>query len=90
MLLNKNYQEGNESSNSGFSTDDAKLKGLAAPSNLSMNQTLEGHSGKLYLAVVKTYKEVIRVYFILPYTLQVSQLIHIIYTYRSSAGGHME
>ncbi|CAG5866211.1 unnamed protein product [Menidia menidia] len=26
-------------------TDDAKLKGLAAPSNLSMNQTLEGHIG---------------------------------------------
>ncbi|KAJ8290228.1 hypothetical protein GJAV_G00010260 [Gymnothorax javanicus] len=26
-------------------TDDAKLRGLAAPSNLSMNQTLEGHSG---------------------------------------------
>lgn len=26
-------------------TDDAKIKGLAAPSNLSMNQTLEGHSG---------------------------------------------
>lgn len=26
-------------------TDDAKLKGLAAPSNLSMNQTLDGHSG---------------------------------------------
>ncbi|XP_057715760.1 WD repeat-containing protein 35 isoform X1 [Corythoichthys intestinalis] len=26
-------------------TDDAKLKGLAAPSNLSMNQTLGGHSG---------------------------------------------
>uniref|UniRef100_A0A8C9R5G6 WD repeat-containing protein 35 n=1 Tax=Scleropages formosus TaxID=113540 RepID=A0A8C9R5G6_SCLFO len=26
-------------------TDDAKVKGLAAPSNLSMNQTLEGHSG---------------------------------------------
>ena len=25
---------------------DAKVKGLAAPSNLSMNQTLEGHSGK--------------------------------------------
>ncbi|TRY60156.1 hypothetical protein DNTS_003730 [Danionella cerebrum] len=25
--------------------NDAKLKGLAAPSNLSMNQTLEGHSG---------------------------------------------
>ncbi len=29
-----------------FFLDDAKLKGLAAPSNLSMNQTLEGHSGK--------------------------------------------
>lgn len=28
-------------------TDDAKLKGLAAPSNLSMNQTLEGHTGTL-------------------------------------------
>nr|XP_033792878.1 WD repeat-containing protein 35 isoform X3 [Geotrypetes seraphini] len=27
--------------------DDAKLKGLAAPSNLSMNQTLEGHSGSV-------------------------------------------
>uniref|UniRef100_A0A452VFK7 WD repeat-containing protein 35 n=1 Tax=Ursus maritimus TaxID=29073 RepID=A0A452VFK7_URSMA len=27
-------------------TDDAKLRGLAAPSNLSMNQTLEGHSGE--------------------------------------------
>uniref|UniRef100_A0A667ZDW6 WD repeat-containing protein 35 n=1 Tax=Myripristis murdjan TaxID=586833 RepID=A0A667ZDW6_9TELE len=26
-------------------TDDTKLKGLAAPSNLSMNQTLDGHSG---------------------------------------------
>lgn len=26
--------------------DEAKIKGLAAPSNLSMNQTLEGHSGK--------------------------------------------
>ncbi|XP_043921710.1 WD repeat-containing protein 35 [Protopterus annectens] len=26
-------------------TDDNKLKGLAAPSNLSMNQTLDGHSG---------------------------------------------
>ncbi|XP_013922833.1 PREDICTED: WD repeat-containing protein 35-like [Thamnophis sirtalis] len=25
--------------------DEAKLKGLAAPSNLSMNQTLEGHTG---------------------------------------------
>lgn len=28
--------------------DDARLKGLAAPSNLSMNQTLEGHSGEFY------------------------------------------
>uniref|UniRef100_A0A4X1U5C2 WD repeat-containing protein 35 n=1 Tax=Sus scrofa TaxID=9823 RepID=A0A4X1U5C2_PIG len=28
-------------------TDDAKLRGLAAPSNLSMNQTLEGHSGSV-------------------------------------------
>ncbi|TNM95918.1 hypothetical protein fugu_017001 [Takifugu bimaculatus] len=28
-------------------TDDARLKGLAAPSNLSMNQTLEGHSGSV-------------------------------------------
>uniref|UniRef100_A0A3Q2CBS3 WD repeat-containing protein 35 n=1 Tax=Cyprinodon variegatus TaxID=28743 RepID=A0A3Q2CBS3_CYPVA len=27
-------------------TDDSRLKGLAAPSNLSMNQTLEGHSGE--------------------------------------------
>ncbi|XP_051471912.1 WD repeat-containing protein 35 isoform X3 [Apus apus] len=26
-------------------TDEAKIKGLAAPSNLSVNQTLEGHSG---------------------------------------------
>lgn len=25
---------------------DAKIKGLAAPSNLSMNQTLEGHNGR--------------------------------------------
>ncbi|XP_027311077.3 WD repeat-containing protein 35 isoform X1 [Anas platyrhynchos] len=28
-------------------TDEAKIKGLAAPSNLSMNQTLEGHSGSV-------------------------------------------
>ncbi|XP_066495950.1 WD repeat-containing protein 35 [Tiliqua scincoides] len=28
-------------------TDEAKLKGLAAPSNLSMNQTLEGHCGSV-------------------------------------------
>ncbi|XP_067559738.1 WD repeat-containing protein 35 isoform X6 [Pseudorca crassidens] len=27
--------------------NDAKLRGLAAPSNLSMNQTLEGHSGSV-------------------------------------------
>lgn len=26
---------------------DGKVKGLAAPANLSMNQTLEGHSGKV-------------------------------------------
>ena len=29
-----------------FVGKDAKVKGLAAPSNLSMNQTLEGHSGR--------------------------------------------
>ncbi|XP_032299550.1 WD repeat-containing protein 35 [Coturnix japonica] len=28
-------------------TDEAKIKGLAAPSNLSMNQNLEGHSGSV-------------------------------------------
>lgn len=27
-------------------TKDPKTKGLAAPSNLSMNQTLEGHNGE--------------------------------------------
>ena len=32
---------------SGISGKDAKIKGLAAPSNLSMNQTLEGHSGTI-------------------------------------------
>lgn len=32
-----------------LSVDDARVKGLAAPSNLSMNQTLEGHSGKSVL-----------------------------------------
>ncbi len=32
-------------------TKDSKLKGLAAPSNLSMNQSLEGHNGKKLLAV---------------------------------------
>ena len=26
---------------------DGKIKGLAAPSNLSMNQTLEGHNGQI-------------------------------------------
>ena len=26
---------------------DGKVKGLAAPSNLSMNQTLEGHNGQI-------------------------------------------
>ncbi|XP_027411810.1 WD repeat-containing protein 35 isoform X3 [Bos indicus x Bos taurus] len=30
-------------------TDDTKLRGLAAPSNLSMNQTLEGHSGSVQI-----------------------------------------
>ena len=40
-----------------FSTGkDAKVKGLAAPSNLSMNQTLEGHSGMLNLLLVETCK----------------------------------
>lgn len=32
--------------------DDARVKGLAAPSNLSMNQTLEGHSGKSILFTI--------------------------------------
>lgn len=30
-----------------FTGKDGKVKGLAAPANLSMNQTLEGHSGKI-------------------------------------------
>uniref|UniRef100_A0A8C2R8H3 IFT121/TULP4 N-terminal domain-containing protein n=1 Tax=Capra hircus TaxID=9925 RepID=A0A8C2R8H3_CAPHI len=30
-------------------TDDTKLRGLAAPSNLSMNQALEGHSGSVQI-----------------------------------------
>ncbi|KAM6355755.1 WD repeat-containing protein 35 isoform 3-T3 [Podargus strigoides] len=34
-------------------TDEAKIKGLAAPSNLSVNQTLEGHSGKCLLGSVQ-------------------------------------
>jgi WD repeat-containing protein 35 len=29
---------------------DSKLKGIAAPSNLSMNQTLEGHTGRVMCA----------------------------------------
>ena len=36
-----------------FSGKDVKVKGLAAPSNLSMNQTLEGHSGRFYFSTVK-------------------------------------
>ena len=28
-----------------FTGSDQKVRGLAAPSNLSMNQTLEGHTG---------------------------------------------
>lgn len=32
-------------------TSDTKSKGLAAPSNLSMNQTLEGHSGQVQVIV---------------------------------------
>lgn len=31
-------------------SDDSKVKGLAAPSNLSMNQTLEGHNGDIRVA----------------------------------------
>lgn len=31
-------------------TEDSKVKGLAAPSNLSMNQTLEGHHGEIRVA----------------------------------------
>lgn len=30
---------------------DGKIKGLAAPSNLSMNQTLEGHNGQVQVSV---------------------------------------
>lgn len=29
------------------SSTDSKLKGLAAPSNLSMNQSLDGHNGEM-------------------------------------------
>ena len=30
---------------------DGKIKGLAAPSNLAMNQTLEGHNGQIQVVV---------------------------------------
>jgi hypothetical protein len=30
---------------------DGKVKGLAAPSNLSMNQTLEGHNGQIQVCI---------------------------------------
>ena len=33
---------------------DGKVKGLAAPSNLSMNQTLDGHNGQIQVCVHKT------------------------------------
>lgn len=32
-----------------IASKDPKLKGLAAPTNLSMNQSLEGHNGQLLL-----------------------------------------
>ena len=35
-----------------LSGKDAKVRGLAAPSNLSMNQNLDGHSGKLIIIIV--------------------------------------
>ncbi|KAF3844601.1 hypothetical protein F7725_007764 [Dissostichus mawsoni] len=45
----------------GGDDDDAKLKGLAAPSNLSMNQTLEGHSGAWYEEMINNRnKSVVR------------------------------
>lgn len=34
---------------------DPKVKGLAAPSNLSMNQTLEGHSGEISLWIAWSF-----------------------------------
>ena len=33
---------------------DGKVKGLAAPSNLSMNQTLEGHNGQIQVRIDKS------------------------------------
>ena len=35
---------------------DGKVKGLAAPSNLSMNQTLEGHNGQIQVRVLYNWK----------------------------------
>ena len=34
---------------------DIKVKGLAAPSNLSMNQTLDGHSGNVQVVTWNEY-----------------------------------
>ncbi len=34
---------------------DGKVKGLAAPSNLSMNQTLEGHNGQIQVTPCFVY-----------------------------------
>jgi hypothetical protein len=34
---------------------DGKVKGLAAPSNLSMNQTLEGHNGQIQVEHILIY-----------------------------------
>lgn len=35
-----------------LSGKDAKVRGLAAPSNLSMNQNLDKHSGKLIIIII--------------------------------------
>ena len=35
---------------------DGKIKGLAAPSNLSMNQTLEGHNGQIQVGEKRRLK----------------------------------
>ena len=46
-----------------FSGKDAKVRGLAAPSNLSMNQNLDGHSGKLVIIIIiVTVVDIIRGY----------------------------
>ncbi len=34
---------------------DGKVKGLAAPSNLSMNQTLEGHNGQIQVQHISNW-----------------------------------